>query len=45
MAALAGMLLFREPPSQWLILGMALTIAGIVLIDRPGEEGVADERI
>jgi len=46
MAAVAGMLLFHEPPSPWIILGIALTVAGIVLIDRPGDaDAAADERL
>jgi drug/metabolite transporter, DME family len=37
MAAVAGMALFREPPNPWLLLGICLTIAGIVGVDRPVE--------
>ncbi len=37
MAAVAGMLLFAEPPTVWLLLGVCLTIFGIVWIDRPAE--------
>jgi drug/metabolite transporter, DME family len=37
MAALAGMVLFREPPNPWVLLGVGLTVAGIVWIDRPAE--------
>ncbi len=37
MAALAGVLLFAEPPTVWLLLGVCLTIFGIVWIDRPAE--------
>lgn len=44
MAALAGLVLFHEPINQWLILGAAITILGIILIDRPEEEGeMADQ--
>jgi drug/metabolite transporter (DMT)-like permease len=42
MAALAGMILFREPFTPWLASGIALTISGILLINRarmPGKEG------
>ncbi len=39
MAALAGIALFREPPNPWLLLGVILTIAGILWIDRPVEGG------
>jgi len=35
MAAVAGVLLFREAPGPLLIGGVALTIGGILLIDRP----------
>jgi len=37
MAALAGVALFAEPPTAWLLLGVCLTIFGIVWIDRPAE--------
>lgn len=37
MAALAGVLLFHEAPNLWLVLGVGLTILGIVGIDRPPE--------
>jgi drug/metabolite transporter, DME family len=37
MAALAGMVLFREPPNPWVLLGVGLTVVGIVWIDRPAE--------
>jgi drug/metabolite transporter, DME family len=37
MATLAGMTLFGEPPNLWLLLGVGLTIVGIVWIDRPAE--------
>ena len=35
MAAVVGILLFKEHLNPWLILGVSLTITGIVLIDRP----------
>jgi drug/metabolite transporter, DME family len=35
MAAVAGMALFHEPPNPWLVLGVGLTVVGIVSIDRP----------
>lgn len=35
MAALAGMAIFGEPPTPWLILGVGLTILGVIMIDRP----------
>lgn len=34
MAAVAGLLFFAEEPSAHLILGICLTIAGTLLIDR-----------
>ncbi len=37
MAAVAGMALFAEPSTVWLLLGVCLTIFGIVWIDRPAE--------
>ena len=37
MAALAGMAMFHEPPNPWVLLGVGLTILGIVWIDRPAE--------
>jgi drug/metabolite transporter (DMT)-like permease len=37
LAAVAGMLLFLEPPNPWLLVGVGLTVLGIVLIDRPVE--------
>ena len=41
MAALAGMLLFREPLTAWLIAGVVATIVGIAMFDRP-EDGDRD---
>ena len=37
MAAVAGMALFHESPNLWILLGVGLTIVGIVWIDRPAE--------
>jgi len=37
MAAIAGIMLFGEPPSAWLILGITLTILGIGLFDLGGD--------
>jgi len=37
MAAVAGMAIFAEPSNPWLVLGVGLTIIGIVWIDRPAE--------
>ena len=37
MAAVAGIVLFAEPITVWLLLGVCLTIFGIVWIDRPEE--------
>jgi len=35
MAAIAGLMIFDEPPNSWMILGVCLTVAGVMLIDRP----------
>ncbi|MCX7425673.1 MAG: DMT family transporter [Planctomycetia bacterium] len=40
MCAVAGILLFAEPLSPAVILGIALTILGTVLIDRPRDEEI-----
>ena len=40
MGVVAGMLLFNEPPGPWLILGVCLTIAGIILIRPAHEESI-----
>lgn len=37
MAALAGIVFFREPLTAWLIAGACLTVLGIVIIDRPDD--------
>ena len=34
MAAVAGIVLFREEVTAWLVIGVALTVVGMVLIDR-----------
>jgi drug/metabolite transporter (DMT)-like permease len=39
-AAIAGVLLFHEPPNPWLVLGVCLMIVGIVRFDRPTDGGV-----
>jgi DME family drug/metabolite transporter len=40
MAAAAGMALFHEPPNPWLLLGIGLTIGGILWVDRPADGGM-----
>ncbi|MCE5301960.1 MAG: DMT family transporter [Planctomycetaceae bacterium] len=35
MAAVAGMLIFREPPNFWLLAGIVLTIVGILQVGNP----------
>jgi len=40
MAAVAGMMLFNEPLTGWLIAGACLTIMGVLMIDRPAERDV-----
>jgi drug/metabolite transporter (DMT)-like permease len=37
MAAVAGVVIFREPPNPWLTLGVCLTLLGILLIGRPAD--------
>lgn len=37
MAAIAGVMLFNEAHNRWLLFGVVLTIAGIILIDRPAD--------
>lgn len=39
MAAVAGIALFQETPNPWLLLGVCLTIAGVLGFDRPSESG------
>lgn len=39
LAAVAGMALFHEPPNPWLLLGIGLTIGGILRFDRPADGG------
>ena len=43
--ALAGLMLFKEPASPWLFLGVLLTVFGICLIDRPLVEEAVDRAI
>jgi DME family drug/metabolite transporter len=38
MGAVAGIILFRESLNGWMILGICLTIVGILLIGRPADE-------
>ena len=46
LAAVAGVLIFREPPNPWLLLGVSLTAFGILWIDRPaGGEQPVDQHI
>jgi drug/metabolite transporter, DME family len=40
MAAVAGMAVFHEPPNLWLVLGIVLSIAGILGFDHPTDGGV-----
>jgi drug/metabolite transporter (DMT)-like permease len=42
MAALAGLFLFAEQPNAQLVLGICLTIAGSLLIDRADHESVSE---
>jgi len=43
MAAVAGIALFREPPNLWLLLGVLMTIAGIIWMDKPSSSRVVFE--
>ena len=43
MAVVAGWVFFKESMNLWLVLGVALTIAGIILIDRPVDEEAIDQ--
>ena len=45
LAAVAGIFLFHETPDPWLILGVALTITGIVLIGRPTDREAMDPHV
>jgi DME family drug/metabolite transporter len=45
LAALAGTLIFQEPPNSWLLLGVCLTVLGIFLVDRPIAEESVDQAI
>ncbi|HAB11056.1 MAG TPA: hypothetical protein DCE47_05145 [Planctomycetaceae bacterium] len=39
LTSLAGVLLFDEPMTRWMIVGTTLTIGGLLLMDRPRESG------
>lgn len=39
MASVAGVVLFGEAPNAWLLLGIGLTIAGTLWVDRPVDGG------
>jgi drug/metabolite transporter (DMT)-like permease len=43
LAAVGGIVLFSEPPTPWLLLGVALTIAGIFLMGGPPGQPVTDQ--
>ena len=43
LAALAGVLIFAEAPSPWLLAGVALTIAGLLLLTRTRQTVVLPE--
>ena len=44
LGALAGVLLFHEPYNSWLLAGVTLTIIGIGLFGKPGEQHLAKFR-
>lgn len=39
LAAAVGIVMFHEPPNPWLLLGIGLTIVGILRFDRPADGG------
>ena len=39
LTSLAGVLMFDEPMTRWMIVGTGLTIGGLLLMDRPRESG------
>jgi drug/metabolite transporter (DMT)-like permease len=43
--AIAGMAFFREPVNPWLVLGIVITLVGIVLIDQPPEDEVVETTV
>jgi len=43
MGAIAGLVGFGEQVTVWLVLGVALTVVGVVLIDRPDDKTLADQ--
>ncbi len=43
MGAVAGLVGFGEPVTVWLVFGLVLTVAGVVLIDRPDDQILADQ--
>ncbi len=45
MAALAGVLLFQESPSVWLLAGVSLTIVGIFFMDAPSASQATDQHV
>jgi drug/metabolite transporter (DMT)-like permease len=45
LSALAGIVLFREAASPWLVVGIAMTIVGIFLVGRPAAEEAVDQHV
>jgi drug/metabolite transporter (DMT)-like permease len=45
LSALAGIVLFREAASPWLVVGIAMTIVGILLVGRPAAEEAVDQHV
>ena len=43
MAAVAGILFFREQPTWTLAIGLGLTVIGLVLVARKGQRGVQNQ--
>ena len=42
LTSLAGVWLFNEPMTRWMVIGTGLTIGGLLLMDRPREGEQAD---
>ena len=45
LTSLAGVMLFEEPMTRWMIVGTGLTIGGLLLMDRPSQDsGQSEEK-
>jgi drug/metabolite transporter, DME family len=45
LAAIAGMMIFGEQPNPWLVVGIALTITGILLTSRPADAQIVEQPV